>query len=100
VEHKSKSEKGRPAGSGYLALAAGIVFAAVFASSFVWDLKTFDPHTLFQIWLLFAATVLLSWGGMRIRTGKGGDWRVGQPTLNFVVGLIAVTIALLALTRG
>jgi len=41
---------------------------------------------------------LLAWGFVRVRNGEPG-WQIGQPTINFVVGVMGATVALLALVK-
>ncbi len=43
-----------------------------------------------------ATLILLAWGINRVSKGRD-DWTVGQPTINFVVGILGVTIAILAI---
>jgi len=87
----------KPKGSGCFALAAGVAFLSLFVASIWFNLSTVSPYVAFQVWLIFAGAVMLGWGGHRVRTGERGDWRVGQPTINFVVGVLAATIGLFAL---
>lgn len=86
----------KPRGSGYFSLTAGLGFLAAFIASFLIDRVSLDPYVAFQGWLIFAAAILIGWGIRRIWTGDE-RWTVGQATLNFVVGVIAATVALLAL---
>lgn len=89
----------RPKGSGYFALVAGLLFLAVFIASFVINLRTICPYRLLQAWLVFAAIILIIWGGNRVKIGRQ-DFTVGQTTINFVVGLVGATIALFTLVTS
>ncbi len=61
-------------------------------------LATLSPY-VFRTWLAFAALILVVWGAKRIQTGDRRNRRIGQGTLNFVVGIVAATATLLALVR-
>ena len=76
----------------------GVLFFIALYSSFVFDLRSLSPYVIFQAWLSFAGAILVVWGVVRVLTGAKG-WRIGQPTINFVVGIIGATIALLALVK-
>lgn len=89
----------RPKGSGVFAIAFGILFAIVFATSFITDLRRIDRYVVFQAWLFIATVILVSWGANRVRSGDPGK-TVGQDTINFVMGIIGATLALLALVTG
>lgn len=86
-----------PVGSGYFAIGAGALFALVFVGSFVVDLAQINPYRLFQTWVLVAAGMLVWWGSRRVATGDRRDRHIGQDTFNFVVAIVGVTFALLAL---
>jgi hypothetical protein len=85
-----------PRGSGVFSVAAGICFVIVFVVSTITDLLTIDPYRVFQAWLMLAAVILGGWGADRIARGDK-SWRIGQDTINFVIGITAVTFALLTL---
>ena len=89
----------KPKGSGYFAAAFGALFAVTFIVSLSVKLYRLCPYYAFQGWLVFAAVTLIVWGGVRIVTGEASR-RVGQDTINFVVGIVGVTIALLALVAA
>jgi len=98
-------DKAKPMGSGVFSIGAGVSFLVLFIGSYVFDLRKLDPYKLFQVWLLFAASILTIWGIVRVakvRKAETRRWEVGQPTLNLVVGVIAATAAILAfvLQRG
>jgi hypothetical protein len=86
----------KPKGSGWFAAGAGVLFLVVFICSFVWDLSKIPPYLLFKAWLLLATVILLWWGIRRVQTGRD-DRTVGQNTINFVVAIIGVTFAILAI---
>ena len=86
----------QPKGSGYFSLCFGFLFLGTFIISFIYDFSTLNPYLIFQIWLLFTSIILLTWGVSRIKNGEN-NWHIGQPTINFTVGIIGVTIALLRL---
>ena len=88
----------KPKGSGYFSAGFGFLFLIAFISSFFFDLTSLSPYLIFQIWLIFAAMILLIWGLIRVKTGEN-KWKIGQPTLNFIVGIVGVTIALLAIVK-
>ena len=88
--------KQKPKGSGWFAIASGGLFLAAFLSSFVWDLTQVSPYAVFKAWLIVASLILLGWGINRVKNGRD-EWTVGQPTINFVVGIIGATIAILAI---
>jgi hypothetical protein len=86
----------RPKGSGWFAAGAGVIFLVASVCSFVWDLSKIPPYLLFKVWLLIAAAILLGWGIRRIMQGRD-DWTVGQNTINFVVAILGLTIAILTI---
>lgn len=86
----------RPTGSGWLAVGFGVLFVCAFVATFVRRIGDLSPEWIFRIWLICAAVVLLGWGGQRIKTGNRSP-AIGQETLSFVVGVIGVTAAILAL---
>jgi len=87
-----------PRGSGIFATIFGVLFLviAVVSLSPRVDLRAVCPYTLLRIWLFFGAVTLLAWGINRITKGSP-DYTVGQSTINFVVGFIGATIAILTL---
>ena len=85
-------------GSGWFSLCVGVAFIITLAISAAHDLRTVDVYRAFQAWLFFAAAILVVWGAIRVKRGEDG-WEIGQPTLNFVVGIIGATVALLALIK-
>jgi hypothetical protein len=89
-------EKPKPIGSGFFSLAAGVAFLFLLVGSFCFDLRKVDPYVIFQYWLFFAAAILVIWGCVRIAKVHREPlrWEVGQSTLNFVVGVIAATVAI------
>ena len=87
----------KPVGSGYFAAVCGCLFFVALVVSIVVDLAALNPYVLFQAWLIFAGSLLLVWGVVRVQTGRKGDRRVGQPTINFVVAIIGATFAILAI---
>jgi Kef-type K+ transport system membrane component KefB len=91
--------KPKPIGSGFFSLAAGVIFLLLFIGSYLYDLRKIDPYKLFQYWLLFASAILTIWGIRRVAKVWKEEyrWEVGQPTLNFVVGVIAATVAIFTL---
>jgi len=86
----------KPKGSGWFAAGTGAIFLITFIFLLFYDPKDIDPRILFMGWLLFATVILLIWGINRIKKGRD-DWTVGQSTINFVVGIIAATIAILTI---
>jgi hypothetical protein len=87
----------KPKGSGVFSVVFGLLFVLAFLVSFwVDDVTQLPPEWIVRVWMLFVATVLISWGANRIKTGTPGR-TVGQETINFVVSLIGVTFALIAL---
>jgi hypothetical protein len=89
----------KPTGSGYFALTSGVVFLGAFAGSFAVSVKDLSPDSIARAWFLVVAAVLIWWGGNRIRTGRS-DRTVGQDTINLVLGIVGVTIALLGFLKG
>jgi hypothetical protein len=88
-------------GSGYFAAASGVLFAAAFGASFVWDLQAIarnHPSLVLRLWLFIAGAILLGWGGQRVVNGDGSKG-VGQDTLNFVVAIVGVSFALFAMMQ-
>jgi hypothetical protein len=86
----------KPKGSGWFAAGAGVIFLVIFICSMKWDLSKIPPYLLFQVWLLLATIILSGWGIRRIQTGRP-SWSVGQTTITFVVTIIGVTLAILAI---
>jgi len=89
----------KPRGSGYFAVICSAVLLAALWSSFYVDLANIPREWLVRAWLFFAALVLLYWGGHRIADGEKGDTRVGQDTINLVIGILGATVALLELLK-
>ncbi|ETX02912.1 MAG: hypothetical protein ETSY1_01905 [Candidatus Entotheonella factor] len=89
--------KSRPKGSGWFSIIFGFAFLAVLVYSiyFGLDLTKINPHRVFQGWLFLAGILLIGWGANRISTSVSPV--VGQDTINFVMTIIAVTIALLTI---
>jgi hypothetical protein len=85
-----------PKGSGYFAVLFAALFLVTFICSTILDFSKLNSYVAFQAWLLLAAVILAGWGINRVRTGRA-DMQVGQSTINFVVGVIAATIALFTL---
>ncbi len=94
-----RSMSDRPKGSGYFSAAFGVLFFAAFLASFCVSIKAIPPVWILRTWLFFVAGILIGWGGNRVRTGRA-DNTVGQSTINFVIGLVAATMALLSLLSG
>jgi hypothetical protein len=90
----------KPVGSGYFALAWGSLLLLALAASFFVRLTSIDPYILLQCWLAFAAIILVVWGANRVRNGDKADRKIGQDTINLVVGIVAATAALIALVKG
>ncbi|MER9183707.1 hypothetical protein [Mesorhizobium sp. M0767] len=86
----------KPTGSGWLAVAFGVLFVCAFVATFFGRIADLSPEWIFRIWLICAAGVLLGWGRQRIKIGNPSSV-IGQETLNFVVGVMGVTAAILAL---
>jgi hypothetical protein len=95
-ETERRMSEPKPTGSGWFSLVAGVIFLVVLLASAFTNLREVCPYTLFQAWLLFSALTLIAWGVNRVRTGRP-EATIGQNTINFVVGLIAATIALFTL---
>ena len=117
MSSENKQKKIKPIGSGIFSSGVGVVFVLVFICSIRFNLRKVDPYKLFQSWLLFAAAILTIWGSFRIikviknrkklKKGKLLEddplklrWEIGQSTLNFVVGVIAATVAIFALLHN
>lgn len=86
----------KPKGSGVFAAGWGVIFLVAFICSLKWDLTKISPYLLFKAWLLIATTILLSWGAHRIWNGRY-EWKIGQPTMNFVIAIVGATFAILAI---
>jgi hypothetical protein len=86
----------RPRGSGIFSAIFGALFVAALVASYAVDLRKVCPYTLFRLWLAFVAVTLLWWGINRIVRGDQ-SYRVGQDTINFVVGLIGASVAIFTL---
>jgi hypothetical protein len=82
-----------------MALVAGLLFLAALVTSFFVKLTSLDAYMLLQVTKGFAALILVGWGLTRLITGNRQDYRVGQDTLNFVVAVVAATVALMALVK-
>jgi hypothetical protein len=85
-----------PKGSGYFAALFGILFFLSFIASLLLDIYKISPRYIFSIWLLLSSIVLFGWGFNRIKTGDDRR-QVGQDTINFVLGFVAVTLAILSI---
>ena len=86
----------KPKGSGWFAIGSGILFLVALVCSFIWDLSQISPYAVFKAWLAIASLILLGWGINRVLKGRD-EWTIGQPTINFVVGIVGATIAILAI---
>lgn len=87
----------KPQGSGYYAVAAGMLFVCALLGSFFTTVDLLTRQWLIRVWLLFVAVSLLYWGLNRINKTTSTDMTVGQDTISFVNGVVSTTIALLAL---
>lgn len=82
-------------GSGIFSMAIGVCFfIAIFFNRFI---KQLDPSTVLNIWLFFAAVILLFWGWQRVFRPNVSPPIVSQETFNFVVVIGGVTVALIGL---
>ncbi|GAB3374098.1 hypothetical protein GCM10027431_26370 [Lysobacter rhizosphaerae] len=97
AEVKDQTGK-KPKGSGYFAIVCGLLFLAAFISSLYFDnfVGGLTQERVMGAWFAAVSAILLWWGVIRVRTGRP-DMTIGQDTINFVIGVISVTIALLAL---
>lgn len=104
MEQKPKEPK--PFGSGVFALICGIIFVLVGLIIVLcgYDVSKLDPSTILNIWLFSGGVILIGWGVQRIRKWRTPktrkltkNWDVGQNTINFTMGFVAATIAILAL---
>jgi hypothetical protein len=86
----------KPKGSGWFSVGVGALFVGVFICSLIWDLSKIAPYTLFKVWVFIAASILLTWGVRRIKTGRN-DPTIGQSTINFVIAIVGLTVAILAI---
>jgi hypothetical protein len=89
----------KPKGSGYFAVISGFLFFCAFvASLFVDDfVRRLTPEGVMRVWFVAVAVILVWWGVNRIRNGRP-DPTIGQSTIQFVMGTVSLTVALLALT--
>ena len=87
----------KPIGSGvFAAICGGVLLIAAICSFFV-SVDRIPPEYIIRAWLFFVAGVLIVWGMIRISTANKKDWRIGQETINFVIGVLGATFVLLAL---
>ena len=86
----------KPKGSGWFSIVFGLAFLLTFLGSSRYDYTKIAPQDLFESWLLFIALVLIFWGIDRVKHGQN-SLRIGQPTINFIVAIMGITFALLAL---
>jgi hypothetical protein len=89
----------KPIGSGWFT----VVFAGVYAIAAVLFRHHMIPHltrdVAMPIWCAIVTAILFYWGIGRIlsKDGNPPPWAVGQETINCVVGVVAATLALMAL---
>jgi O-antigen/teichoic acid export membrane protein len=96
---RSQELSDKPLGSGIFSLIVGLAFVAFFI--FFPDVKKIDPDIAFKMWVGFAAILMTGWGIARIwKTSDRRFFRVGQPTINMMVGIAAATFAILAIVAG
>lgn len=88
----------KPRGSGYFAVISGFLFFCAFlASLFVDDfVHRLTPEAVMRTWFVSVAVILVWWGVNRIRNSRP-DPTIGQTTIQFVMGTVSLTVALLAL---
>jgi len=99
ADKPKEPEPDNPTGSGYFAAGCGLIFAilgVVAASSSADVLKKLPVQWVLGGWLLFIAVCLIAWGVTRVITGTKSAI-IGQITINFVVTIAGVTVAILAL---
>lgn len=96
LKKDKKNSNRNPKGAGLFAIIFGIVFLSLFICSFIWDLSSIPPYLLFKIWLIFAAIILIGWGVTRLIKLKS-KWRISRPTIQFLISIIGITIAILTL---
>jgi len=73
-----------------------VLFLLAFILSFFYDVRKFPPEAMLKAWLVFAGSILLIWGIVRIKNGRP-EITIGQDTINFVVTIIGATLAILAI---
>lgn len=89
-----------PKGSGCYAAAVGLLFAGGLVASFFVSVDNAIFLWLLRAWLFIVAVTLMLWGVNRIKNGRPDYFTIGQDTINMVNGIVASTIALLALMFG
>ena len=88
----------RPRGSGLFATTIGILFLVALGGSFFgFELNKIPPVDILRVWFAFIAVVLIGWGLNRVLKTDDKSLTVGQDTINFVIGIVAATLALLEL---
>lgn len=58
-----------------------------------------DPQLILKLWLFISGATLINWGVTRIRTASEiakKDFKVGQPTINMAVAILAVAFTIWA----
>jgi hypothetical protein len=97
---KKERDGKKPIGSGIFAVVCGAAFLVLFFLSQPGTGADFNADWTLRLWLLFVAACLILWGLSRILTGNKKDFRIGQDTASFVVSIVGVTIAIVAMERG
>lgn len=84
----------KPRGSGYFAIVSGLVLVAACVASFFLDISVLTGEMILRIWLASASLILIYWGVDRVCTGTPNR-TVGQETINLVIAVAGVTVAIM-----
>ncbi|WP_298541415.1 hypothetical protein [uncultured Aquimarina sp.] len=90
----------RPKGSGILVLIFGIVLLSI--GSYYLILSNpipVDKDFLLKVFLIVNGILLIIWAIERLYNSKGGWFRVGRDTIQFLIAVISAIIAIMALVN-
>jgi hypothetical protein len=90
------SDNNKSVGSGYFSAFAGLMSIIFGALAYLTPHIVIDPKLVLVAWLLLSGTFMSVWGVNRVINGDKRLTYIGQPTLNFVTAVLAVTFAIWA----
>ncbi|MBW1296010.1 hypothetical protein [Aquimarina litoralis] len=97
---RNNTNDNRPKGSGILVLIFGIVL--LFTGAYYSISNTpipIDKDILLKVFLIVNGILLMIWAIERLYNSKGGWFRVGRDTIQFLIAVISAIIAIMALVN-
>ena len=98
-----RTDSGKPIGSGKFSRNVGVAFILAGALVVLLDyLKVpLKPVYILGVWLVAAGAIAIRWGMQRIEERTNPEYdkdkRIGQETINMIVGMVAATFVIAAI---